>query len=206
MAQAVKSPPAMQETVVQSLGREDPLGKGMATHSSVLAWRIPWTEEPGWLQSTGLRRVGHEWLSSTFTSWVPIQVPIQVQWERFVWHLGESHSPSWIFGLWGSDVPSELPLRFLDKLSGTYFLFFRSGQFKVFSFPGVLCSFCWRPAVWRASDHISLRSTENPPLFSDPWGPAACEGFTVFVRFRLSEGPVTGSNAVLRGARLPEAP
>ena len=60
MAQAVKSPPAMQETVVQSLGREDPLGKGMATHSSVLAWRIPWTEEPGWLQSTGLRRVGHE--------------------------------------------------------------------------------------------------------------------------------------------------
>ena len=60
MAQAVKSPPAMQETVVQSLGREDPLEKGMATHSSVLAWRIPWTEEPGWLQSTGLRRVGHE--------------------------------------------------------------------------------------------------------------------------------------------------
>ena len=46
MAQMVKNPPAMQETRVQSLGWEDPLEKGMATHSSILAWRIPWTEEP----------------------------------------------------------------------------------------------------------------------------------------------------------------
>ena len=49
VAQMVKNPPAMQETWVQSLGREDPLKKGMATHSSVLAWKIPWTEEPGGL-------------------------------------------------------------------------------------------------------------------------------------------------------------
>ena len=48
-----------EETRVQSLGREDPLEEGMATHSSILAWRIPWTEEPGRLQSTGLQRVGH---------------------------------------------------------------------------------------------------------------------------------------------------
>ena len=47
MAQMVKNLPAMQETGIQSLGQEDPLGKGMATHSSILAWRIPWTEEPG---------------------------------------------------------------------------------------------------------------------------------------------------------------
>ena len=46
-----------QETRVQSLGREDPLEEGMATHSSILAWRIPWTEEPGWLQSTGSKAV-----------------------------------------------------------------------------------------------------------------------------------------------------
>ena len=52
-AQTVKSLPAMQETRVQSLGQEDPLEKGVATHSSILAWRIPWTEEPGGLQSTG---------------------------------------------------------------------------------------------------------------------------------------------------------
>ena len=49
----------MQETWVQSLGREDPLEEGMTTHSSVLAWRIPWAEEPGRLQSMGLLRVGH---------------------------------------------------------------------------------------------------------------------------------------------------
>ena len=49
MAELVKSLPAMQETWAQSLGREDPLEKGMATHSSILAWRIPWTEEPGGL-------------------------------------------------------------------------------------------------------------------------------------------------------------
>ena len=51
LAQMVKNLPAMQETGVRSLGREDPLEKGMATHSSILAWRIPWTEEPGGLQS-----------------------------------------------------------------------------------------------------------------------------------------------------------
>ena len=53
----VKSLPAVQESGVQSLGGEDPLEEGMATHSSVLAWRIPWTEEPGGLQSIGLQRV-----------------------------------------------------------------------------------------------------------------------------------------------------
>ena len=53
----VKNLPAMQETWIQSLGWEDPLEKGMATHSSILAWRIPWAEEPGRLQSTGSRRV-----------------------------------------------------------------------------------------------------------------------------------------------------
>ena len=60
MAQMAKNLPAMQETLVQSLGREDPLEKGMATHSSILAWRISRTEEPGRLQSTGSQRVGHD--------------------------------------------------------------------------------------------------------------------------------------------------
>ena len=56
---AVKNPPAKQETRVRSLGWENTLEKEMATHSSILAWRIPWTEEPGGLQSTGSQRVGH---------------------------------------------------------------------------------------------------------------------------------------------------
>ena len=55
VAQVVKNPPAMQETWVRFLSQEDPLEKGMATPSSVLAWRIPWTEEPGGLQSMGCR-------------------------------------------------------------------------------------------------------------------------------------------------------
>ena len=60
MAQIVKNPPAMQETRVQSLGWEDTLEKGMATCSSILAWKIPWTEEPGRLQSMGSQRVGQD--------------------------------------------------------------------------------------------------------------------------------------------------
>ena len=60
MAQMVKNPPVMRETWVRSLGGEDTLEKEMATHSSILAWRIPWTEEPGGLQSMGLQRVGHD--------------------------------------------------------------------------------------------------------------------------------------------------
>ena len=57
VALMVKNPPAMQETRVRSLGQEDPLEKGMATNSSILAWRIPWTEETGRLLSMGLQRV-----------------------------------------------------------------------------------------------------------------------------------------------------
>ena len=60
MAQTVRNLPALQEIWVQSLGWEDPLEEGMATHSSILAWRIPWREEPGRLQSMGSQRVGDE--------------------------------------------------------------------------------------------------------------------------------------------------
>ena len=60
VAQMVKRLPTMWETQVRSLGREDPLEKEMATHSSILAWRIPWAEEPGWLLSMGSQRVVHD--------------------------------------------------------------------------------------------------------------------------------------------------
>ena len=63
VAQRLKHLPPMQETRVRSLGQEDPLEREMATHSSILAWRIPWTEEPGGLQSTGSQRVGHDWVT-----------------------------------------------------------------------------------------------------------------------------------------------
>ena len=67
VAQLVKTLPTMQETPVWFLGWEDPLKEGMATHSNILAWRISWTEEPGRLQSMGSQRVGHNWVSFTFT-------------------------------------------------------------------------------------------------------------------------------------------
>ena len=65
MAQMVKNLPAVLKTGVQSLGQEDTLEKGMATHSSILAWRIPWTEEPGGQQSMGSQRVGHDLVTNT---------------------------------------------------------------------------------------------------------------------------------------------
>ena len=68
VAQRVKNLPAMQETWVWPLGREDPLEEGMATHSSILAWRIPWTEEPCGLQSIGLQRVGQDLSNLACTS------------------------------------------------------------------------------------------------------------------------------------------
>ena len=67
MAQMVKNLPAMQKTWLPSLTQEDPLEEGMATHSSILAWRIPWTQEPG----VGSQRGGHNWATSTFTFYEP---------------------------------------------------------------------------------------------------------------------------------------
>ena len=79
-AQMVKNLPAMQETQVPCLGQEDPLEKGIATHSSILAWRIPWIEEHGGLQSTGSQRVRHNWATSTLVSKWDLQ-------ETCPWHL-----------------------------------------------------------------------------------------------------------------------
>ena len=66
VAQMAKNPPAMQETWVQSLGCEDPMKEGMATHSSIFSWRIPWTEEPGELQSMGSKRVRQDRVSEHY--------------------------------------------------------------------------------------------------------------------------------------------
>ena len=84
VAQMVKNLPSMQETLVRFMGREDPLEKGMDTHSSIVAWRTPWTEEPGGLQSIGPQRVGEDWATNTAplcsaTSWWPkFKSPLQI--------------------------------------------------------------------------------------------------------------------------------
>ena len=71
VVEMVKNLPAIRETWVQSRGWEDPLGEKMTTHSSILAWRIPGTEEPGKLQSMGLQTVGHDWATKHSTHLVP---------------------------------------------------------------------------------------------------------------------------------------
>ena len=91
VAQMVKNLPARQETPVWSLSREDPLEKGMAIHSSVLTWRIPWTEELGELQSMGLQRVKHDWATNTNDficgSAVKNLPAVQKTQETWVWSL-----------------------------------------------------------------------------------------------------------------------
>ena len=82
MAETVKNPPEKQVTWVQSLDGEDPLEKGMATHSSILPWRIPWTEEPNVLQSMGWQRVRHDWVTNT--------QPSLPTWSRSRWRLWKS--------------------------------------------------------------------------------------------------------------------
>ena len=79
VAQLVKNLPAVQETRVWSLGWEDPLEKEMATHSSILAWKISWTEKPGGLQSLGSQRVGHDWATNTYLHSVNIYWTMKLQ-------------------------------------------------------------------------------------------------------------------------------
>ena len=85
-AQMVKNLFAMQETQVWFLGQEDPLDRERATHSSIPAWRISWTEEPGRLQSMGLQRVRHNWTTNTFTlyQWKiqPLACGISLFWKK----------------------------------------------------------------------------------------------------------------------------
>ena len=79
VALLVKNPPAMQDTLVWFLGQEDPLEKGMASHSSILAWRTPWTEDPGGLQSMGSQRVRHDWATKHSIA----QRYLKIKWRGF---------------------------------------------------------------------------------------------------------------------------
>ena len=104
MSEMVRNLPAMQETWVWSLGREDTLEKGMAIHSSILAWRIPWTEDPGGLYSPWGRRVRHDWVTNTLLFCLILMKGCALSKAR-VWQLGGSHNLSF------------------DKIAGFYGLF-----------------------------------------------------------------------------------
>ena len=95
VAQRLKHLPPMRETWVRSLGREDPLEKEMAIHSSLLAWRISWMEKPGRLQSTGSQRVGHDWATSPYLtySWLGVEIVTGGQQRDSAIHLRVSILP-----------------------------------------------------------------------------------------------------------------
>ena len=97
----IKNPPAVQETQVWSLHWEDPLEKGMATHSSILAWRIPWTEEPGGLQSRGLQRVRHDWATNIFTLLTKVCIVKALIFPVIMYRCWElDHKESWALKNW----------------------------------------------------------------------------------------------------------
>ena len=110
VAQRLKRLPPLRETQIRSLGREDPLEMEMAAHSSILAWKIPWTEKPGRLQSTGSQWVGHDWVTSLsflshehllFTSHAGMQgkdtCPQQMSWKRSQSRLSKSQTREFSF-------------------------------------------------------------------------------------------------------------
>ena len=101
VAQMVKNPPAMRETCVWSLGWEDPLEEGMATHSSILAWRIPWTGEPGGLQYMGLQRVGHDCVTKHSThQWAGLwQLPLRCS-PLCTGYFTSRHTPIYLWTAW----------------------------------------------------------------------------------------------------------
>ena len=92
VAQRLKRLPSVRDTWVQSLGQEEPLEKEMATHSSILAWRIQWTEEPGRLQSRGLQRAGHDWATSL--SGLPVHHHLPELTQTHVHRVSDAIQPS----------------------------------------------------------------------------------------------------------------
>ena len=89
----VKNPPAMQDTWVRYLGWEDPPEKGTATHSSILAWRIPWTEESGGLHYNRSQRVGHDWATFTFSkNEASDKIKNPIPWSLWLWKKAFVHS------------------------------------------------------------------------------------------------------------------
>ena len=101
VAQTVKRLPTMQDTWVWSLGWEAPLEKEMATHSSTLAWRIPWTEEPCRLQSVGSQRVGHNWATSLpSTSFLPYKL---CKYLEIIMYLSRGHLVLLLVSIWAKE-------------------------------------------------------------------------------------------------------
>ena len=120
----VKHLPTIRETRVWSLDQEDPLEKEMATHSSTLSWKIPWTEEPGRLQSMGSKRVGHDWETSLFT--FTMLTTVSIYEHRLCFHLFRSSLISFSTVFYFSEYKSYTPLdRFIPKYFTLFWCYYR---------------------------------------------------------------------------------
>ena len=133
----VKNLPAMQETQVRSLAWEDPLEKGKATHSSILAWRIPWTEEPVVLQSTGSQRVGHVWTINTPTHYTILPPLTSGEFPKA--QISLFYNPLW-YSLEKAMAPHLLGGPVLNSLEGESP--WENGEGP--EVPRHLCTDCWR--------------------------------------------------------------
>ena len=148
----VKNLPAMQETWVQPLGWQDPLEKGMAEHSSILAWRISWTEEPGELKSMGSQSVGYHWATNTFTLHIQVNHWLREGHHRWVFYFTNVGSNFFSWGERASGIASYWPhvvvlsmshaysLQnwWLLQLSSFYLIWFK----QVWKYPIFLLNFC----------------------------------------------------------------
>ena len=163
VAQTVKNPCALQETQVQSLGQEDPMEKGMATYSSILAWRILWTEEPGRLQTMGLQRVAHGWVTKTSIYPFIVYLPYSYHLSNIL--LGVSFIST---ELWGKEFYN--PTRFLKRLRAwalVWLMEFADGDTSGPS-PGTGWQGCWGTGkVHRVveKNHLFLHRISLPSLF-----------------------------------------
>ena len=162
MAQTVKNLPAMQETWVQSLGQEDPLEKGMATHSSILSWRIPWTEGPGGLQSMQSQRVRHDSVTSTSLQWYYVIRSV-------LWSYCASITTHSSFHLWNwSSISVLFSLIFIFKTFIKYgkfvHYFFKYSMCFTVSFPSGTPNVCMLVCLM-----VSYRSLMLCSLFFSPF-------------------------------------
>ena len=149
----------MQETHVQTLGQEDPLQKEIATHSSILAWESPWTEEPGGLQSTWLQRVGHNWSDTAHTNH---------QWERWISMLVQQV----LERTWESLSSFEaVALYFIWK-----FVIQTTGNFWISMDPPFLPCYCIKPVTSQTLANCRAGvSTQPQKLRSSTLGWAVCQ-------------------------------
>ena len=150
VAQMVKNPPVKRETWIGSLGWEDPLEEGVATHSSILAWRIPWTEEPGGLQSVGSQESDTpEWLSTHSNHPSQVGWDIWWPWSNVVifWSLRSFLETSLINGCWLSIPLNSILTVFLRAIANTDRSF-------LFIFSYLLILFTHKVLHMKSSNHI----------------------------------------------------